>query len=78
MVRIKTEVRMFLIEYDLSFQIQVKFRRLISKKGRNARFLKIVKLDRPGRYDLLCLSIDEIFLVSEKASHILSETLESR
>ena len=66
---------MFLIEYDLSFQIQVKSCRSISKKCRNVRFLKIVKLDQPGCYDLFCLSIDEIFLVSEITSHIVSKTL---
>ena len=65
---------MFLIVFDLLFQMQEKSRRSISKKGRNARFLKIVKLDQQGRY-LFCLLIDDIFLVSERASHILSETL---
>ena len=40
--------------------------------------LKIVKLDQPGRYDLFCLSIDEIFLASERAGQILSETLVPR
>ena len=39
---------MFLIVFDLLFQMQEKSRRSISKKGRNARFLKIVKLDQPG------------------------------
>ena len=34
---------MFLIVFDLLFQIQEKSRRSISKKGRNARFLKIVR-----------------------------------
>ena len=63
---------MFLIEYDLFFQIQEKSRRLISKKGRYARFLKIIKLDQPGRCDLFCLSIDEIFLASERAGQILT------
>ena len=61
MVRI-TEVLIFLIVFDLLFQMQGKSRQSISKKGRNTRFLKIVKLDQPGRYDLFCLSIDEIFL----------------
>ena len=42
MVRI-AEVQMFLIVFDLLFQIQEKSRRSISKKGRNARFLKIVR-----------------------------------
>ena len=69
---------MFLIVFDLLFQMQEKSRRSISKKGRNARFLKIVKLDQPGRYNLLCLSIDEIFLASERAGQILSETLVPR
>ena len=66
---------MFLIVFDLLFQMQEKSRRWLSKKGRNARFLKIVKLDQPGRYDLFCLSIDELFLASERAGQILSETL---
>ena len=56
-VRIKTEVPMFLIVFDLLFQMQEKSRRSISEKGRNARFLKIVKLDQPGRYDLFCRNI---------------------
>ena len=43
MARIKIEVLMFLILFDLFFQMQEKSRRSISKKGRNARFLKIVK-----------------------------------
>ena len=41
---------MFLIVFDLFFQMQEKSHRLISKKGRNARFLIIVKLDQPGRF----------------------------
>ena len=69
---------MFLIVYDLFFQLQEKSRQLISKKGRYTRFLKIVKLDQPGRYDLFCLSIDEIFVASEIAGQIISETLVSR
>ena len=64
---------MFLIVFDLLFQMQDKSRQSISKKGRNTRFLKIVKLDQPGRYDLFCLSIDEIYLASERAGQILSE-----
>ena len=78
MVRIKTEVPIFLIVFDLLFQMQEKSRRSISKKGRNARFLIIVKLDQPGRYDLFCLSIDEIFLASERTGQILSEKLVPR
>ena len=62
MVRIKTEVPIFLIVFDLLFQMQEKSRRSISKKGRNARFLIIVKLDQPGRYDLFCLIIIKITL----------------
>ena len=42
MVRI-TEVLIFLIVFDLLFQMQGKSRQSISKKGRNTRFLKIVK-----------------------------------
>ena len=57
---------MFLIVFDLLVQMQEKSRRSISKNGRNARFLIIVNLDQPGRYDLFCLSIDEIFLASER------------
>ena len=78
MVRIKTEVPIFLIGFDLLFQMQEKSRRSISKKGRNARFLIIVKLDQPGRYDLFCLSIDEIFLASERTGQILSQKLVPR
>ena len=78
MVRIKTEVLMFLIVYDLLFQIQEKSRQSVGKKGLNARFLKIIKLDQPGRCDLFCLSIDEIFLTSERAGQILSETVVPR
>ena len=62
MVKIKTEVLIVLIVFDLLFPMQGKSRQSISKKDRNTRFLKIVKLDQPGRYDLFCLSIDEIFL----------------
>ena len=36
--------------------------------------LKIVKLDKPGPYDLFCLSIDEISLAPERAGQMLSET----
>ena len=43
MVKIKTEVLIFLIVFDLLFQMQSKSRQSISKKGRNTRFLKIVK-----------------------------------
>ena len=42
--------------------MQEKSRQSISKKGRNTQFLKIVKLDQPGWYDLFYLAIDEIFL----------------
>ena len=77
MVRI-TEVLILLIVFDLLFQMQAKSRQSISKKGRNTRFLKIVKLDQPGRYDLFCLSIDEIFLASERAGQILSKKLVPR
>ena len=45
---------MFVIVFDLLFQMQEKSRRSISKKGRKDRFLKIVKLDQPGRYDFFC------------------------
>ena len=69
---------MFLIVFDLLFQMQEKSRRSISKKGRKARFLIIVKADQPGRYELFCLSIDDIFLASERAGQILSETLVPR
>ena len=78
MVKIKTEVLIFLIVFDLLFQMQGKSRQSISKKVRNTRFLKIVKLDQPGRYDLFCLSIDEIFLASERAGQILSKKLVPR
>ena len=53
MVRI-TEVLIFLIVFDLLFQMQGKSRQSISKKVSNTWFLKIVKLDQPGRYDLFC------------------------
>ena len=43
MVRIKIEVPMFLIVFDLLFQMQEKSRRSISKKVRIARFLIILK-----------------------------------
>ena len=69
---------MFPIVFDLLFQKQQKSCRSISKKGRNTRFLKIVLLDEPGRYELFCLSIDEIFLASERAGQILSEKLVPR
>ena len=69
---------MFLIVFDLLFQMQEKSRRSISKKVRIARFLIILKYDQPGRYALFCLSIDEIFLASERAGQILSETLVPR
>ena len=69
---------MFLIVYDLLFQIQEKSRQSVGKKGLNARFLKIIKLDQPGRCDLFCLSIDEIFLASQRARQRISETLVSR
>ena len=59
MVKIKTEVLIFLIVFDLLFQMQGKSRQSISKKVRNTRFLKIVKLDQPGRYEHFCLSIDD-------------------
>ena len=59
MVRIKTEVPIFLIVFDLLFQMQEKSRQSISKKSRNTQFLKIVKLDQPGWYDLFYLAIDE-------------------
>ena len=68
----------FLIVFDLLFQMQGKSRQSISKKVRNTRFLKIVKLDQPGRYDLFCLSIGEIFLASERAGQILSKKLVPR
>ena len=69
---------MFLIVFDLLFQMQEKSRQSISKKNRITRFLKIVKLDQPGRYALFCLWIDEIFLASERAGQILSETVVPR
>ena len=78
MVRIKTEVPLYLIVFDLLFQMQEKSRQSIGKKVRNTQFLKIIKLDQPGRYALFCLSIDEIFLASERASQILWETVVPR
>ena len=69
---------MFLIVFDLFFQMQEKSRRSISKKVRIAQLLKIIKKDQPGRYALFCLSIDEIFLASERTGQILSETLVPR
>ena len=78
MVRIKTEVPQYLIVFDLLFQMQEKSRQSISKKSRIVQFLKIIKLDQPGRYALFCLSIDEIFLASERAGQILSETVVPR
>ena len=77
-VRIKTVVPIFLIVFDLFFQMQEKSRRSISKKVRITRFLKIIKIDQPGRYALFCLSIDEIFLASERAGQILSDKLVPR
>ena len=77
MVRI-TEAPLFLIVFELLFQMQEKARQSISKKVRNTQFLKIIKLDQPGRYDLFCLSIDEIFLAFERAGQILSETVVPR
>jgi len=59
MVRIKTEVPLYLIVFDLLFQMQEKSRQSIGKKVRNTEFLKIIKLDQPGRYALFCLSIDD-------------------
>ena len=59
MVRIKTGVPLSLIVFDLLFQMQEKSRQSLSKKGRNTQFLKMIKLDQLGRYDLFCLSIDE-------------------
>ena len=61
MVRIKTEVLMFLIVFDLLFQIQEKSRRSISKKVRITRFLKIVKLDQPGVFAYIFLFTLELF-----------------
>ena len=58
---------MFLIVFDLLFQMQEKSGRSISKKGRNA----LIDL-------IFCLSIDEMFLASERARQILSETLVPR
>ena len=54
------------------------FYTLTSKTKYGSRFLKIVKLDQPARFELFCLLIDEIFLASERAGQILSETLVPR
>ena len=78
MVRIKTGVPLSLIVFDLLFQMQEKSRQSLSKKGRNTQFLKMIKLDQLGRYALFCLSIKEIFLASERAGQILSETVVHR
>ena len=44
---------MHLIVFDLLFQMQEKSRRSISKKVCITRFLKIIKIDQPGRYTKL-------------------------
>ena len=69
---------MFLIVIDLLFQMQEKSRRSMSKKGRNALVNLIWRSSEIGRYDLFCLSVVEIFLASERADQILSETLVPR
>ena len=66
-------VLMFLILYDLLFQIQEKSRRSINKKGRNTLVDLIWRFSEIGRYDLFCLSIDEIFLASQRARQRISE-----
>ena len=78
MVRIKIEVPLFLKVFDLLFQMQEKSRRSMSKKGRNALVNLICRSSEIGRYDLFCLSVVEIFLASERADQILSETLVPR
>ena len=77
MVRI-TEVPIFLIVFELLFQMQGKSRQSISKKGRNALVDLIWQFSEIGCYDLFCLSIDEILLASERAGQILSKKLVPR
>ena len=69
---------MFLVVFDLLFQMQEKSRRSMSKKGRNALVNLIWRSSEIGRYDLFCLSVVEIFLASERADQILSETVVPR
>ena len=63
MVRI-SEVPLFLIVFDLLFQMQEKSRRSISKKVRIALVDLIWGLSEIGRYALFCLSIDEILILT--------------
>ena len=77
MVKI-TEVPLFLIVFDLLFQMQEKSRQSISKKVRNALVDLNWRLSEIGCYELFCLSIDEMFLASERAGQILSEKLVPR
>ena len=60
---------MFLIVFDLIFQMEKKSRRLISKKGRKALVDLII-----NRRDFFLPA----FFPSERAGQILSETLVSR
>ena len=46
-----------MIVFDLLIQMKEKSRQSISKKTRITRFLNIVKLEQPGRYELSTLVI---------------------
>ena len=62
MVKIKTEVLIFLIVFDLLFQMQAKSRQSISKKGRNTLVDLIWQFSEIGCYDLFAYRLTRFSL----------------